>query len=127
MQRALQLIWAKELGSSKTLPDDWITEWQHGGAAPRWLDGRKRVPSGDGEQMYALDLLTGKKQGHNFIERKAKALTKSTFLLLDNLQSIGDFGQHLKDYPECPPTTTFAVAVIGNAIEFVSALTKDLA
>lgn len=127
VQRALQLIWAKELGSSRTLPDDWITEWQHGGAAPRWLDGRKRVPSGDGEQMYALDLLTGKKQGHNFIERKAKALTKSTFLLLDNLQSVGDFGQHLKDYPECPPTTSFAVAIIGNAIEFVAALTRDLA
>ena len=127
VQRALQLIWARELGTSKTLPDDWITEWQHGGAAPRWLqDGRKRVPSGDGEQMYALDLLTGKKLGHNFIERKAQALTKSTFLLLDSLQSIGDFGQHLKDYPECPPSTSFAVAVIVNAIEFVSGLTRDL-
>ncbi|MBK6689477.1 MAG: ATP-binding protein [Deltaproteobacteria bacterium] len=127
VQRALQLIWAKELGASRTLPDDWITEWQHGGAKARWLDGSKRVPSGDGEQMYALDLLTGKKLGFNFIDRKGKALTKSTFLLLDSLQSIGDFGQHLKDYPECPPTTSFAVAVIGNAIEFVSGLTKDLA
>ncbi len=127
VQRSLQLIWAKELGTSRTLPDDWLSEWQHGGAKARWLDGSKRLPSADGEQMYALDLLTGKKQGHNFIERKAKALTKSTFLLLDNLQSIGDFGQHLKDYPECPPTTSFAAAVIGNAIAFVSALTRDLA
>jgi hypothetical protein len=127
VQRALQLIWAKELGASKTLPDDWIAEWQHGGVKARWLDGSKRLPTADGEQIYALDLLSGKKQGHNLIERKAKALKRSTFLLLDSLQSIGDFGQHLKDYPECPPTPSFAVAVIGNAIEFVSALTKDLA
>jgi hypothetical protein len=127
VQRSLQLVWDEELGSSRILPDGWITEWQHGGAAPRWLqDGRKRVPSGDGEQMHALDLLTGKKQGHNFIQRKAQALTKPTFLLLDCLQSVGDFGQHLKDYPECPPSTSFAVAVIVHAIEFVLALTRDL-
>ncbi|BDU78150.1 ATP-binding protein [Mesoterricola sediminis] len=127
VQRALQLIWAKELDSSRTFPDDWIMEWQYGGATPRWLDDRKRLPSGDGEQMHALDLLTGKKIGPRLIDRKAKALTRSTFLLLDNLRSIGDFGQHLKDYPECPPTTSFAVAVIGIAIECVSALTRDLA
>lgn len=127
VQRALQLIWAKELGASRTLPDDWITEWQHAGVTARWLDGSKRVPSGAGDQMRALELLTGKKQGFNFIVRKAKALTKSTFLLLDGLHGIGDFGQHLNDYPECPVTTSFAVAVVGNAIEFVSALTRDLA
>lgn len=127
VQRSLQLIWTKELGTSRTLPDDWLSEWQHGGVKARWLDGSKRLPSADGEQMYALDLLTGKKLGFNFVPRKAKALTRSTYLLLDNLQSIGDFGQHLKDYPECPPTTSFAVAVIGNAIELVSGLTKDLA
>jgi hypothetical protein len=127
VQRALQLIWAKELGTSSLLLDEWLAEWQYGGVTARWLDGSKRVPAGDGDQMYALDLLTGKKRGDKFIRRKSKALKKSTFLLLDSLQSVGDFGQHLKDYPECPPTTSLAVTVIGNAIEFVSALTLDLA
>lgn len=126
VQRAVQLIWDAELTGTKTLPEDWTNEWKHGGVAPKWLDDRRRVPSGDGQQMHALDLLTGKKVGHNFVERKAKLLTKSTFLLLDSLQSMGDFGQHLKDYPECPPTTSFAVAMIVNAIELVDALTRDL-
>ena len=80
----------------------------------------RRLPAGDGQQIYALDLLTGKKIGHNFVERKAKTLTKSTFLLLDSLQSIGDFGQHLKDYPECLSTSSFAVAVIVGAIRLSS-------
>jgi hypothetical protein len=127
VQRALQLIWTKELGTTRTLPDDWVSEWQFGGVKARWLDGSKRLPSGDGDQMYALDLLTGRKQGQQFIQRKAKALTRSTFLLLDSLQSVGDFGQHLRDYPESRPTTSFAVAVIVNAIECVSGLTRDLA
>src|SRR5690606_2029334 len=126
VQRAIQLIWDAELPGTNTLPEDWTNEWKHGGAAPKWLDDRRRVPSGDGQQMHALDLLTGKKVGHNFVERKAKLLTRSTFLLLDSLQSMGDFGQHLKDYPECPPTTSFAVAIIVNAIELVDALTLDL-
>lgn len=126
VQRSLQLIWAKELGTSRILPDDWLTEWQHGGAKARWLDGGKRLPSADGEQVHVLDLLTGKKIGFNFIERKSRALTRPTFLLLDSLQSIGDFGQHLKDYADCPPTTDFAVAVITVAIEFVSSLASDL-
>lgn len=126
VQRAIQLIWDAELPGTNTLPEEWTNEWKYGGANPRWLDDRRRMPSGDGQQMHALDLLTGKKVGQSFIQRKARFLTKSTFLLLDSLQSMGDFGQHLKDYPECPPTTGLAVAMIISAIEFVDALTRDL-
>jgi hypothetical protein len=126
VQRALQLIWNAELPESRVLPEDWVNEWRQAGAAPRWLDDRRRIPSGDGQQMYALTLLTGTKIGHSLVERKARYLTKPTVLMLDHLQSVGDFGQHLGDYPECSPTIDFAVAVITSAIEMVSSLTGDL-
>jgi len=127
VQRALQLIWNAELGSNRTLPDDWITEWKHCGVNAKWLlDDRKRVPVGDGQQMHALDLLTGKRLDHEHVERKAKHLTKTTLLLLKSLHDIGDFGQHLAGYSESTPSTGFAATVVFNAIEMVSALSKDL-
>lgn len=126
VQRALQLIWDAELPGTRVLPEDWINEWKYAGAAPRWLDERHRIPSGDGQQMHALTLLTGTKIGHSLVERKAQFLTRATVLVLDHLQSVGDFGQHLGDYPECPPTTDLAVSVITSAIEMISSLTRDL-
>ena len=54
------------------------------------------------------------------------ASTKPTALLLDSLQSIGDFGQHRDDFRESTVTKGFAACVILCAIELVESLAWDL-
>ena len=124
VQRALRLIWDEELPGENTLPKDWVDGWKHA-TAPRCLADRRRIPSGDGRLIHARDLLTGKKVGHSFVIRKAVFLTKPSFHLLDSLQSMGDFGQHLSDYPDTSLSTGMVAAVVLSAAELVEALTQD--
>jgi hypothetical protein len=57
----------------------------------------------------------------------AKFATKPTALLLNGLQSIGDFGQHREDFRESVVTTSFAASVVLIAIETAESLACDLA
>ena len=75
-----------------------------------------------GPQCSILRLATGTDR----VQRKSRYVTKTTYLLIDHLQSVGDFGQHRSDFPEARVTIGFAAAVVLTAIALVESLTTDL-
>ena len=119
--RALALIWEAELPPDKTLPADWIAEWQHAGIRNPPED-RGRLPRGSGAQCNVLRLITGTDR----TPRQSRYVTKTTYLLVDHMQSVGDFGQHQEDYPEATVSTGVAAAFVLAAISLVESLTADL-
>ncbi len=118
--RALTLIWNAELPPDQTLPSDWIKEWQHAGV--NFTDDGCKLPRRSGQQCQILRLATGTAQ----VRRQSKYVTRTTYLLIDHLQSVGDFGQHRSDFPEAQVTIGFAAAVVLTAIALVESLTADL-
>ena len=120
-ERALTLIWEAELPPDKTLPLDWLKDWQRGGVKSLPEDGGK-LPRGSGAQCHVLRLITGSDR----TLRQSKYVTKTTYLLVDHLKSVGDFGQHRGDYPETTISVGFAATVVLAAISLVENLTADL-
>ena len=120
--RALTLIWNAELPPDRTLPAEWLEEWSHADVNYNKDDGG-RLPSKPGAQCSILRLATG--TGRTI--RQTRYVTRTTCLLLDYLQSVGDFGQHLDEYPEAEVTVGFAAAVMFAAISLLECLTQDLA
>ena len=110
-ERVLKLIWDAELGPDRSLPDDWkhlglrLDPWQ--------------FPSRLGRQCYILSHITGTSE-HNPV---SKFITKPTYLLIDHLQSVGDFGQHRGDNTV---TLQFAAAFCLSAIALCDSLARDL-
>ncbi len=121
--RALAIIWTAELGADQKLPEAWIREWQGGGERLQWMDPGQRLPRRQGAQCNVLRLATGADN----IRPLARFVTKPTALLVDALQSIGDFGQHREDFPESSVSIGYAAGVVTMAIELVDGLSRDLA
>ena len=119
--RAMVLIWEAELPPDKTLPADWITEWRHAGIR-NLPEDRGRLPRGSGAQCSVLRLITGTDR----TPRQSKCVTKTTYLLVDHIQSVGDFGQHQEDYPEATVSIGVAAAFVLAAIALIESLTADL-
>ena len=119
--RALALIWKAELPHDRTLPKKWIDEWKRGGEKSPPED-RGKLPSSSGAQCQILRLITG--SAH--ISRQSRYITKTTYLLVNHLKSVGDFGQHRGDYPETTISVGFAATVVLAAISLIESLTTDL-
>ena len=85
-ERALDLIWEAELPGEKTLPD----KWKFAGVL---FDDDGSFPRRRGRQCGMLRLITGTDK-HGPV---SKFVTKPTYLLVDHLQSVGDFGQHKEE------------------------------
>jgi len=119
--RALQLVWNAELPPDRTLPAEWRQEWKREEA--RYTDDGGRLPRSPGAQCNLLRLATGTER----TSRRVRYITKTTFLLLDHLQSVGNFGQHRDDYPTANVTVGFAASIVFAAISLVECLTRDLA
>ena len=120
-ERALTLIWEAELPPDKALPSDWIDGWTN--KDQRDLPGNQgELPSELGRQCQILRLITGSAQ----TLRQSIYVTKTTYLLIDHLKSVGDFGQHRRDYPETTISVGFAATVVLAAISLVENLTADL-
>ena len=117
---ALALIWKAELPPDQTLPSDWLREWKQGGA--NFPDDGGKLPRKYGAQCNILRLLTGTGR----VRRQSRYVTKTTYLLIDHLQSVGDFGQHRNDFPETEVTVGFAASIVLAAIALVESLTADL-
>ena len=118
-ERALQVVWeAEQLPRDRTLPTEWTAGWDSDDVHyPRDQGNR---PLASGQQCNVLRLATGTDR----TTRRTRYLTKPTFLLLDHLQSVGNFGQHRADAPEV--TVGFAAAVLSSAISLVECLARDL-
>ena len=116
-ERALDVVWGAELTDRK-LPDEWTAEWDAAGVHYTHVQGN--VPSDRGPQCNMLRLATGTER----TTRSTRYVTKTTFLLIDHLQSVGNFANH-RDGQEV--TVGFAAAVVMSAISLIECLGHDLA
>ena len=120
--RALDLIWERELRDGITLPESWMIAWRRAGIQHLPDDGHGRVPSERGRQLRLLRYATGSGVGGRSLKRLTRWVTKPTALLVDHLQSVGNFGQHQDD----EVTATFAVSTCNSAIALCESLASDL-
>ena len=112
-ERALDLIWSAELAPDKSLPD----AWKFVGVR---FDERDQLPRRRGQQCGILRRITGTEEN----DPVAQFVTKPTYLLVDHLQSVGDFGQHQeKDAVSVPIAAAFCLSAIG----LCESLSRDLA
>jgi hypothetical protein len=120
--RALDLIWERELRDGITLPESWMIAWRRAGIQHLPDDGHGRVPGERGRQLRLLRYATGSGVGGRSLKRLTRWVTKPTALLVDHLQSVGNFGQHQDD----EVTASFAVATCNSAIALCESLAGDL-
>ncbi len=112
-ERALNLIWDAELPSDKSLPD----AWKFVGIT---FDERNKLPRRRGQQCRILRVITGTDE----YDPVSKFVTKPTYLLVDHIQSVGNFGQHQEEGTISVP---IAAAFCLSAIELCESLARDLA
>ena len=112
-ERALDLIWAAELPSDRTLPHEWD-------AAGIEFDERGKLPRRRGHQCGILRRITETEERGPV----SKFITKPTCLLVDHIQSVGNFGQH-KDGNTV--SISIAAAFCLSAIALCESLSRDLA
>ena len=112
VNRALALIWDSEL-PSRRIPEDWIHHWEHCGRFPP-KDGV--VPASPKQQCNLLELMTGEHQA------AATKVSRVSYLLLNSLYSVGNFGQHRSE----TASISFAATVCLSSIELCEQLSIDL-
>ena len=107
---ALDLIWKAELPSGRSIPQ----EWKFVGVKFDVLPQRR------GQQCSILRLITGTEDNAPV----ASFVTKPTYLLVDHIQSVGDFGQHRQGITV---STSIAASFCLSAIALCDSLSRDLA
>jgi len=124
-ETALRMVWQSELDDGQLLPQAWIDEWRgiDGGTAKRVCEqadrGDRRLPISPGRQCGLLNLATG---SSNDIRRVTRYVTRATYMLLDHVQSAGDYGVHQTERAD----TALAASICLSAIELGGRLTKEL-
>ena len=109
-ERVLNIIWNAEFPPDRFLPDVW-----------KFLGVKyDRVPRRRGQQCNLLRLITGT-EDHAPV---SQFVTKPTYLLVDHLQSVGDFGQHKENDTV---SVSVAAAFCLSAIGLCESLSRDLA
>ena len=109
--KALDLIWEKELPSDRSIPQTWINEWKR---ANEWkenlLDQSRRLPQKRGLQCNILRLATGTQNSHPVTH----LITKTTYILVHHINSVGDFGQHResRDFLNVGTAISFCMSAI---------------
>ena len=111
-ERGLDLIWKAELPADRSLPD----AWKFVGVK---FDERDQFPTRRGAQCGILRLITGT-EDHDPV---AKFVTRPTYLLVNHIHSVGDFGQHKGD---TAVSVSFAVAFCLSAIGLCESLAREL-
>jgi len=91
MERCLKLIWKKELPDG-TIPESWIAAWKMPDRDNRILREipERILPGTFGKQLRIVDLMTDPRRD------KVTRIRRSTYVLLNGLHSVADFGQHLE-------------------------------
>ena len=108
--RALDLIWEAELPADRSLPEAW-----------KFVGVKFDVlPKRRGQQCGILREITGT-EDHDPV---SKFVTKPTYLFVDHLQSVGDFGQHKEG---STVSVSIAAAFCLSAISLCESLARDLA
>jgi hypothetical protein len=123
VDRALDLVWDKELKDGVTIPPEWVEEWEKARLRFRPDDGTGRLPDERGRQTRVLAMATGVGIRGRSVPRLTKYVSRPTSLLIEHLQSVGNFGQHQKEGEADRP---FAVATCMTAITLCASLARDL-
>ncbi|HEY9605647.1 MAG TPA: AAA family ATPase [Allocoleopsis sp.] len=119
VSRSLDIIWLHELPPDRKLPAVWINEWQ--AKAINFPDDAGRLPSSIWGQCTILQLITGSRQG---LEPISQYVTKPTYILVNHIREIADFGQHTT--PRDKVTIGIAAAYCLSAISLCESLKNDL-
>lgn len=112
-ERALDLVWEAELPPDRSLPDKWKK-------IEIKFDERGRLPGSRGRQCGILRQITGTEK-HNPV---AKFITRPTYLLVNHIHSVGNFGQHKDDNNV---SVSMAASFCLSAIALCESLSRDLA
>jgi hypothetical protein len=113
--QALAIVWNAEI-PTRAIPDDWLKKFAQP-VQEKLKDGR--VPTRRGLQCWLLRLLTGTEDN----QRLTRFISKPTGLLIDYIQSVGDFRHHLEG---AAIPWNFAASFCFSAIELCELLTSDL-
>lgn len=114
VNRALLMIWDSEIPDRK-IPTDWTLKWQYGIQDPPAGD----VPTDDvPRQLKLLNFMTGNRRA------APTRIRRSTYLMLNALKGIGDFGVHLGNESL---GVGFGIVAAFLLIEVFEYLTSDLA
>lgn len=116
---AFELIWDHSI-PDRNIPVEWSAEWKmpdRDGNSPPRDPPEGRVPNRGGKKCQLLGLMTDPRR------TVRGPVRRSTYVLVDGLQNVGDYGQHLEG--EQVPFG-FGIAICLSAIEMVSQLMEDL-
>jgi hypothetical protein len=119
VERSFQMIWDRAI-PDRRIPVDWSDEWKQADRDGNYINN---PPEGQvqvgrlGKQCQLLNLMTDPRRTRRTVVRR------STYVLIEGLQTVGDFGQHLEG--EIVPHG-FGVAVCLSALQVVEQLTADL-
>lgn len=122
--KALELIWRAEFGTDGLIPETWINQWKFATGklaqevVTQAAQGNRSLPPSTGRQCGLLNLATGNQD----TARVTKHVSRQTYLLLDHLQSAGDYGQHHSD----PVSVCFAAALCLATVELAAKLAEEL-
>ena len=122
LDRALKLIWEVEAPGG-IVPKGWIDHWRDVDVAAlqTMVAGYTRdpvIPEERGRQCALLRWATGQAR----IRPIAGKVSKSTYVLIEHTNQVGD----LKNHSEGGPSVTMAVAFCMAAIELVETLAREL-
>lgn len=122
-ERAFNLVWSAELPPDRKMPDEWVNAWSSSFRfSPEWLRPEAVLPRKCSQQCQVLRLLTGTEN----VSRLARKITKTTYLVIEHMQSIGDFGQHRHEFPETQVKMDFASSVALSAVALLESISRDL-
>lgn len=122
-EHSLELIWERELPRDRSIPQKWINEWQR---SSEWrenlLDLGRRLPRSRGEQCNILRLATGTQNSHPVTQY----VSKSTYILVNHVKSVGDLGQHKENRNSINIGIGTAASFCMSAIALCESLYNDL-
>jgi hypothetical protein len=114
VNRALLMVWDAEVPDRK-IPPAWTLKWQDGSPDP---PAGTISPDDVGRQLRLLNFMTGNRRA------APTRIRRSTYLMLNALKGIGDFGVHLGDEIL---GVGFGIVVALLLIEVFEHLASDLA
>jgi len=124
-ERALDLIWQREFGESKVIPQEILDYWDQvdpfGKIVQRIKEqGGNIVPGDRGLQCGILQLLTGSRIR---FEARANAISKDTYVLIDAIHNFRNRAQH----PDGQAIHLgVAVAAIMTCLELLACLEREM-
>jgi len=124
-EQALDLIWQREFGETKVIPQEIIDYWKRVGATDKFVQrlselNGNAVPPDRWFQCGLLQLLTGSRFG---FESKARYATKDTYVLINAIHSFRNRTQH-SDGQQMH--VGVAVAAIMCCLELLSCLERGV-